>query len=202
MTVFEDTISESFKKKNSCGYQTYKVLGHASSIVSVSHEAGSSTYEISVNTSSFTEVGLIIAEIEVGLLNYPDLAKQKTSIQIDVKPILSTWVPVFPEVKNITEPEPEIEEPVVTNVTNQTTEIVFVLDPRLYEKAYVLAGEIREGVNENQISFPNPVPSIVKLTETGLVQISFSKPMKRIPDEINLKTLSFLFEPDDWRPSL
>ena len=170
--------------------------------MSVSHEDGSSTYEITVNTSNFTEVGLIIAEIEVGLLNYPDLVKQKTTLQIDVKPILSTWVPVFPEEKNITVPEPEIEEPIVTNVTNQTAEEVFVLDPRLYEKAYVLAGEIREGVNKNQISFPNPVPQIVKLTETGLVQISFSKPMKRIPDEINLKTLSFLFEPDDWRPSL
>ncbi len=125
---------------------------------------------------------MIVAEIEVGLLNYPDSVKQKTSFQIDVMPMFSTWVPpVIPEAKNITEPRPEIEEPVITNVTNQTEE-VFVLDPRLFERAYVLAEELREGVNENQISFPNPVPSIVKLTETGLVQISFSEPLKRIPD--------------------
>ncbi len=54
LTVFEDTISTSYKTNNTCGAQTYKILGQASSIVSVSHEAGSGTYEISVNTSKFT----------------------------------------------------------------------------------------------------------------------------------------------------
>ena len=59
------------------------------------------------------------------------------------------------------------------------------------------AKTIRESVNEDQTALPNPVPSITKATQTGIIEISFSEQLKQIPAEIDISKLKY--EPSQKR---
>ena len=68
-----DTVSDGFQLENTCGNLTYKVTGPESEFVSVAHEPGAETYDISIDTSKYEKVGEHIVIIEVGLIDYHEI---------------------------------------------------------------------------------------------------------------------------------
>ena len=64
----------------------------------------------------------------------------------------------------------------------------------------IQANELRAGVSEDQASAPYPVPIITSIKATGLVEVSFSKPMLEIPANIQLKGLEYKVSRFEWAP--
>ncbi len=62
-----------YELENTCGNQTYQVIGPAQKFVSVAHEAGSKSFAITIDASNLTEAGEYFAEIDVSLDNYPSV---------------------------------------------------------------------------------------------------------------------------------
>ena len=54
-----------------------------------------------------------------------------------------------------------------------------------------MAEELRQNVNEDQVSYPTPEARISKVSMMGEVSISFSVPMTVIDSKIDLKSLTF-----------
>ena len=84
---------------------------------------------------------------------------------------------------------------------------VEVEEPELVEPVglsedQLLANLIRETVNGDQKAHPYPVPYISELTQTGKVTISFTRALKLISPQIDLKTLTYEKEPGVWEPVL
>ena len=176
---FTDSVSMRLELNNTCGNFTYRVQEPESEFVSVAHQGGSDTFVVLVNTTEYDKIGSHEVTIEVGLQNYPDVAKAYSKLTVDVTPALEKFIPIF-ENKTDEADVPEIEEEkAVLNETDSIPVKVWVPpEPkRIVEKADKLADEIRNKVIEEQESFPNPVPFIYSASETGLVKITFSKPL-------------------------
>ena len=54
-----------------------------------------------------------------------------------------------------------------------------------------MANEIREGVNEDQTAFPFPKPLISRATQMGLIEVTFSIPLVRLPPDLDITKLTF-----------
>lgn len=49
-----------------------------------------------------------------------------------------------------------------------------------------LANKVRQSINQDQISYPSPVPYIVSASQSGLILLKFTTPLKEGLEEINI----------------
>ena len=66
----------------------------------------------------------------------------------------------------------------------------------------VEASAFAERVNEDQSAYPDPVPFIAEVTQTGKVTIHFSEALDEFFTEVDLKNMKFEAEPGEWCPVL
>ena len=105
------------------------------------------------------------------------------------------------------EPEPELEPELEPEPVEEViSEFIPVFEPKEFippsnsAESGLKAQSIREFVNEDQESSPDPIPVISKVTSTGKVTITFTTPMKVIPDVIDLATFQFKLGDFEWKP--
>lgn len=108
-------------------------------------------------------------------------------------------MPPPPPVETPEKPEPP-PKPVVEDEEEKVEPVeappapVFVFKPPpivVNEKAEKAASSIREAVNEDQEVSPNPIPRISSMTQTGLIEITFSEPLKTLPADVDISQLTF-----------
>ena len=71
---------------------------------------------------------------------------------------------------------------------------------KVQNAADLSANLVRAGVNEDQTTSPDPIPYIKRTTQTGEVEIYFTKEMMEIPDMIDLTTLEYRLSRFEWAP--
>ena len=109
-------------------------------------------------------------------------------------------MPVFPTPEPEEEKEEEAEDEVIEEEETEESDVpafagvVVPTEPvveKVLDESDFAANAIRDKINPDQKAKPNPVPYISLSTQTGEIEVSFSKAMAEIPPRIDLKTLEF-----------
>ena len=191
--AYSDEISDKAGKSGQCGDIVYslvdldgEVVESQDTMVKIKNFQGATSFYIQLDMSGWTEIGTFNLILLVYLVDYPEILPMEQSFAVSVVPI-NEFVP--PE--EIFAVEDQGFEQIVH---------IKVVEPFDKEKQDILADEIR--ALAKPITMDGPRPVIKKMTQTGIIEVRFSKTLADISEEIDLTTLKYEVEPGVMKPVL
>ena len=189
--AYSDEVSDFLGITSSCGnivYTLYDIdenqVNPRDSIVKVKSFGGSNNFYLQLDTTDWHEAGTYNFTMVVSLGDWPEVNPIETKFAVVVSPLAPMPI-IFPEVVLFT----------------SEREIVYeIVEPRIREAQDILADKIRFA--NHPVSLDGLIPLINKMTQTGEIEIKFTKQLTEISDEINLKTLQYEVEEGVWKPVL
>lgn len=154
-------------------------------MVRLKNISGSDYFHISLDVQNWSQVGTFYYTIRVSLVDYPEIESMEQSFAVLVAP------------ENVSVPPLVIEEDGPKYIVHAKEEAPIVIEK---EEQDILADEIR--VQAKPISQDGPRPVFKTVTQTGLVELTFTRILSKISDDIDLKTLKYEAEPGVLRPVL
>ena len=185
-------------------------------VVDFSYNKYTAEYSFAANVRTHSDpIGNFTISVEIGLEDYsfPEFEEDEPLVAPVTQSFIITILPeIVPEVvyetpvvevatvvevvvEVIVEPEPEPEPlppppppPVFVWVPPTPAEVIEA------EPQYVEAEEYREEVGEDQEAAPSPTLFISEMTSSGIITVTFSEPLRKLPDSIDLTTLMYKVE--------